>query len=108
MPTIEYQPFLADDGYHVAGQYPLWDQQQLYHHGVEPSLLPPADGLPYMPIGEHDQWHTQFDMAYQPADPHVPMAHFEDALDPQLQMLRGNENGWEVQELDVEHGSNWM
>lgn len=117
-PPMAYAPPPADERYDMMGHY-----GQMQHHDlgldsmIDPGLVGP-DGNPYPtggyadPLGDSQhRWQNPLAMGDGRQDmPDGGVSSYDDAFlhDPQLQLLRGQDSSWRVEELDSSHFNSWM
>ncbi|KAM0322820.1 hypothetical protein ACHAQA_009161 [Verticillium albo-atrum] len=117
-PTAYAPPPQHNERYDLMGQF-----GHMQHHagGLEPMIdsgIMGADGTPYGGGGYsdplldgHHRWANPLDLGDARHDliEGLPGGLYEDAyLDPQLQLLRGQDSSWKVEELDGSHFNSWM
>ncbi|KAM0271603.1 hypothetical protein ACHAQH_009051 [Verticillium albo-atrum] len=117
-PAMAYAAPPQHDRYDMMGHF----GHMQHHTGGMESLIDGGmigtDGLPYSGSGYsdplldgHHRWPNPLDTgdARQDLMDGMPGGFYDDAyLDPQLQLLRGQDSSWKVEELDGSHFNNWM
>ncbi|EEY18996.1 HMG box protein [Verticillium alfalfae VaMs.102] len=117
-PTMAYASMPQSERHDAMGHF-----GHLQHHvgGLESFVdtgMIGADALPYGAGGYsdplldgHHRWPNPLDLsdARQDLMDGIPGGMYDDSyLDPQLQLLRGQDSSWKVEELDGSHFSSWM